>query len=79
MIDKLISYLSHKLDVDEALIKPESHLIDDLGSDDFTIIELIIEVEDKWDCTISDTEARAINTVQDIFDTIERNRNSYGS
>ena len=69
-MDKLIKYLSEKLDVDASKISATSHLIDDLDSDDWTNLEVIIEVGEKWNRPITDDEAKSISTVQDIFDII---------
>ena len=70
MMEELIKYLSEKLDVDASKISATSHLIDDLDSDDWTNLEVIIEVGDKWNRPISNEEAGTIETVQDIFDII---------
>ena len=70
MMEELIKYLSEKLDIDASTIKAESHLIDDLDSDDWTNLEVIIEVGKKWNRPITDEEAGTIETVQDIFDII---------
>ena len=70
MMEELIKYLSEKLDVDVSEISPTSHLIDDLDSDDWTNLEVIIEVGDKWNRPITNEEAGTIETVQDIFDII---------
>ena len=69
-MEKLIKYLSEKLKVDASAISPTSHLIDDLDSDDWTNLELVIEIGDKWNRPITDDEAKSIATVQDIFDII---------
>ena len=69
-MEELIKYLSEKLKVDVGEISPTSHLIDDLDSDDWTNLEVIIEVGDKWNRPITDEEAETIETVQDIFDII---------
>ena len=69
-MEELIKYLSEKLKVDASEISPTSHLIDDLDSDDWTNLEVIIEVGDKWNRPISNEEAGTIETVQDIFDII---------
>ena len=69
-MEELIKYLSEKLKVDASAISPTSHLIDDLDSDDWTNLEVIIEVGDKWNRPITDEEAETIETVQDIFDII---------
>jgi len=70
MMEELIKYLSEKLKVDASEISPTSHLIDDLDSDDWTNLEVIIEVGEKWNRPITDDEAKSIATVQDIFDII---------
>ena len=70
MMEELIKYLSEKLKVDASTITPTSHLIDDLDSDDWTNLEVIIEVGKKWNRPITDEEAGTIETVQDIFDII---------
>ena len=70
MMEELIKYLSEKLKVDASTIIPTSHLIDDLDSDDWTNLEVIIEVGEKWNRPITDEEAGTIETVQDIFDII---------
>ena len=69
-MEELIKYLSEKLDVATSAISPTSHLIDDLDSDDWTNLEVIIEVGDKWNRPITNEEAGTIETVQDIFDII---------
>ena len=69
-MEELIKYLSEKLKVDVSTITPTSHLIDDLDSDDWTNLEIIIEAGTKWNRPISDDEASSIQTVQDIFDII---------
>jgi len=69
-MEELIKYLSEKLDVEASSISPTSHLIDDLDSDDWTNLEVIIEVGEKWNRPITDEEAGTIETVQDIFDII---------
>ena len=69
-MEELIKYLSEKLKVDVSAISPTSHLIDDLDSDDWTNLELVIEIGDKWNRPITDDEAKSIATVQDIFDII---------
>ena len=69
-MEKLIKYLSEKLDIDASEILPTSHLMDDLDSDDWTNLEIIVEVGELFNREITDEEADEIETVQDIFDVI---------
>ncbi len=59
------------LDVDIENIFPETSLIEDLGADSLTIVELIMAMEDAFEIEIDDTEAEKLLTVQDVIDFIE--------
>ena len=67
---ELIEYLAEKFDIPTTKIAANSLLIDDLDSDDWTNLEVIIEVGEKFNRPITDEEADGIETVQDIFDII---------
>ena len=67
---ELIEWLSEKFDIPTTQIAANSNLIDDLDSDDWTNLEVIIEVGEKFNRPITDEEADGIETVQDIFDII---------
>ena len=68
--ESLEQYLSEKFDIPTTQIAANSNLIDDLDSDDWTNLEVIIEVGEKFNRPITDEEADGIETVQDIFDII---------
>ena len=70
MMEELVKYLSEKLDVDVSKISATSHLIDDLDSDDWTNLEVIIEVGEKFNRPITDEEAETVETVSDIYDIL---------
>ena len=70
IMEKLIKYFSEKLDIDASKRSPTSHLMDDLDSDDWTNLEIIVEVGELFNREITDEEADEIETVQDIFDVI---------
>jgi acyl carrier protein len=54
-------------------IKDDSKLTMDLGIDEFDSIELVIEIEKKFDCSISDIEWENVKTISDIYTCLERN------
>ena len=56
-------------DVDK--IKPEARLIDDLGADSLTAVEIVMELEKQLDIIIVDSEVEKIVTVQDIINIVE--------
>ena len=60
-----------KIDVDK--IKPESKLIDDLKADSLDIVELVMELEQRFNLEIPDEVMPTIETVKDVVDYIEKN------
>lgn len=54
-------------DVDIDNILPGSSLIDDLGADSLTIIELVMAIEESFGIEIDDDEAGKLLTVQDVI------------
>ena len=52
-------------------IKPESKLIDDLGADSLTAVEIVMEIEKELGVDIDDSEVEKIVTVQDIINIVE--------
>ena len=56
-------------DVDK--IKPEAKLIDDLGADSLTAVEIVMELEKKLGIEIDDSKIEKIVTIQDIINIVE--------
>ena len=56
-------------DVDK--IKPEAKLIDDLGADSLTAVEIVMELEKKLGIEIDDSKVEKIVTIQDIINIID--------
>ena len=52
-------------------IKPEAKLIDDLGADSLTAVEIVMELEKKLGVDIDDSEVEKIVTVQDVINIVE--------
>tara|TARA_B100001093_G_C26134518_1_gene720604 strand:- start:19 stop:243 length:225 start_codon:yes stop_codon:yes gene_type:complete len=56
---------------DESKLVPTAKLIDDLGADSLTAVEIVMELEKKLDITIDDSEVDNIVTIQDIINIVE--------
>ena len=56
---------------DESKLVPTAKLIDDLGADSLTAVEIVMEVEKKLDITIDDSEVDNIVTIQDVINIVE--------
>ncbi len=68
-VKKIISEKIPSIDIED--ISFEASLIEDLGADSLTIVELVMSLEDIFDIEIDDTDAEKIVTVQDAVDFIK--------
>jgi acyl carrier protein len=55
-------------------VELESLLTADLGADSLEIVELVMELEEEFGVSISDTEAEQIQTVEDAIRAIMKRR-----
>jgi acyl carrier protein len=49
----------------------EASFVDDLGADSLDTVELVMALEEEFECEIPDEEAEKITTVQQAIDYIE--------
>ncbi len=65
--------VSEQLGANEADIKNTSSFVDDLGADSLDTVELVMALEEEFDCEIPDEDAEKITTVQLAIDYINAN------
>ncbi|MBL8505221.1 acyl carrier protein [Methylobacillus glycogenes] len=65
--------VSEQLGANEADVKHESSFVDDLGADSLDTVELVMALEEEFDCEIPDEEAEKITTVQQAIDYVNAN------
>jgi acyl carrier protein len=68
-IKKVIAEKIPDIDVDDVV--PEASLIEDLGADSLTIVELVMSMEEVFEIEIDDDDAEKLVTVQDAIDYIK--------
>ena len=59
-----------QLGVKEEEVSGESSFVDDLGADSLDTVELVMALEEEFNCEIPDEEAEKITTVQQATDYI---------
>ena len=62
--------VAEQLGVNEADVKSESTFVDDLGADSLDTVELVMALEEEFECEIPDEEAEKITSVQQAVDYI---------
>ncbi|MCR5344134.1 MULTISPECIES: acyl carrier protein [unclassified Butyrivibrio] len=72
--EELKALVAEILAVDEDKVKLESKLIDDLGADSLSVVELHMEIEERLGIKIPDEEVAKLSTVEDVLKAIEANK-----
>jgi len=70
--DRVKKIVADQLGVTEAIANDAS-FVDDLGADSLDTVELVMALEEEFECEIPDEEAEKIITVQLAIDYIEKN------
>ena len=71
MLEQVKDLVSKGLNVDRAKITIDTHLQKDLGADSLDAVDLIMEIEDKFNVEIPDEIVTNLNTVRDIVTFLE--------
>jgi acyl carrier protein len=56
--------------VSDGDVKNAASFVDDLGADSLDTVELVMALEEEFDCEIPDDEAEKITTVQQAIDYV---------
>ncbi|MEO8164259.1 MAG: acyl carrier protein [Betaproteobacteria bacterium] len=67
--------VAEQLGVNEADVKIESTFVDDLGADSLDTVELVMALEEEFECEIPDEEAEKITSVQQAIDYVKAHLN----
>ncbi len=68
-VRKVIAQKISGIDIED--IVPEASLIEDLGADSLTIVELVMSMEEIFEIEIDEDDAEKLLTVQDAIDFIK--------
>ncbi|HEX8981005.1 MAG TPA: acyl carrier protein [Parasulfuritortus sp.] len=67
--------VAEQLGANEADVKLESSFVNDLGADSLDTVELVMALEEEFECEIPDEEAEKITTVQQAVDYVNAHLN----
>lgn len=68
--ERVKKIVADQLQVKEDTVATDSSFVDDLGADSLDTVELVMALEDEFECEIPDEEAEKITTVQQAIDYI---------
>lgn len=71
--ERIKKIVAEQLGVNESDVKNESSFVNDLGADSLDTVELVMALEEEFECEIPDEQAEKINTVQEAIDFVAAN------
>ncbi|HNU22997.1 acyl carrier protein [Mesotoga sp. Brook.08.YT.4.2.5.1] len=64
--ERVISIVAENLSIEAGEIVGSSRFIEDLGADSLDLVDLVMELEDKFDIQISDSQTASFKTIDDV-------------
>jgi len=72
--DEVFEMVATQMDVDKEELADGTSFQEDLNADSLDTVELFMEMEDKFETTISDKRAESINTISHAIGVLQRLR-----
>ena len=70
--ERVRKIVCEQLGSSEEEVTPEASFVEDLGADSLDTVELVMALEEEFECEIPDEEAENIGTVQQALDYINK-------
>ncbi len=70
LADKVKDIIVEQLGVNADQVKTEASFIEDLGADSLDTVELVMALEEEFNCEIPDEDAEKITTIKQAVDFI---------
>lgn len=71
--DRVKKIVVEQLGVKEDQVSTQASFVDDLGADSLDTVELVMALEEEFECEIPDEAAEKITTVQQAIDYVNTN------
>ena len=71
--ERVKKVIMEQLGVNEDQVTDNASFVDDLGADSLDTVELVMALEEEFDCEIPDDAAEKIQTVKDAIEFIKEN------
>ena len=78
IVDGFNNILVEGFEIDPASLRPAARLREDLELDSLDGVDLVVAIDKRFGCRIKEADARAMRTLQDIYDQIQIHLNSGG-
>lgn len=73
MTKEIIKIIANIAEVPEKSLNKNTNLLSDLDLDSLDLVELISEIEEKYEIEIPDNEIKKIQTIDDVVNFLSQN------
>jgi acyl carrier protein len=70
VLERIRAHLSEELGIDAATIEEGSRFKEDLEADSLDLVELVVELEDRYGIRMAEDQAEHVKTVGDAVDFV---------
>ena len=70
VLERIRAHLSEELGIDASIIEEDSRFKDDLEADSLDLVELVVELEDRYGIRMAEDQAERVKTVGDAVDFV---------
>ena len=71
IFDEVVELLSDQMNIDKSMLRPETRFVEDLHTDSLDMVEMLIALEDKYNITVPDEDAKQLETLGKLAEYIE--------
>lgn len=71
IFDEIVELLSDQMNIDKSMLRPETRFVEDLHTDSLDMVEMLIALEDKYNITVPDEEAKQLDTLGKLAEYVE--------
>lgn len=72
MFETVREIIAEQLEINIGDITMQSRFDEDLEADSFEIMELVVQIEDRFNITVADEDLEKIETVGDVVNMLEK-------
>ena len=76
VFDEIVELLSEQLNVDKSTLTKDTRFIEDLHTDSLDMVEMLIALEDKYDISVPDEDAKGLETLGKLAEYVESKINA---
>ena len=72
IIEKVNEFLIDEFEIDEGALKPDAHLINDLGIESLDFVDIVVTIEKEFGFKVKREEITEVRTLEDLYTYIEK-------